>query len=298
VGKTQQPAGPRPIRLYDHIPEILVGPLALYYSLLALLQLAHDLQWRWAPVDQHTIFWLAAAGTIAWLISYRWNLSKKNFVLVVALFGLLFGIPAVLEIMGAWHPFATIGGWLKAFAPTASAGAYGFVALCGWGVWLAAFIWSRLNMSATLDESGLTIVRVDGKRERYELIGLKTEADPFDYSERAALGIGSLTLKTRTGKTIFSMKRVIWLYRILLLFWVPPKINRIEEVLSYQGKMTVVDSSERAEIAEVMDDANDDDSGEDEGDLGNGGHSRATGAESVGNDQDSRDEGDSGSEIQ
>jgi hypothetical protein len=284
--------GPRPVRLYDHIPEILVGPLALYYSLLALLQLAHDLEWAWAPVDKHTIFWVAAAGTIAWVVSYRWNLSKKNFVLVVALFGFLFGIPAVLEIMGAWRPFATIGGWLQAFAPTASAGAYGFVALCGWGVWLAAFIWSRLNMSATLDESGLTIVRVDGRRERYELIGLKTEADPFDYSERASLGIGSLTLKTRTGKMIFSMKRVIWLYRIPLLFWIPPKIDRIEDVLSYQGKMTVVDSSDRAEMVEAMDDVNEGDEGAVGDEGGNEGHSEA-----YGNHQESRDEGEPGSEI-
>jgi hypothetical protein len=217
-------------------------------------------------------------------------------VLVVALFGFLFGIPAVLEIvglfhkdaLGAWHPFASIGRWLGAFAPTASAGAYAFVALCGGGVWLAAFIWSRLNMSATLDEAGLTIVRVDGKRERYELIGLKTEADPFDYSERAALGIGSLTLKTRTGKMIFSMKRVIWLYRIPLLFWISPKIDRIEDVLSYQGKMTVVDTSNRAEIAEVMDDATD----EDEGDLGDEGHS-----ETFGNQLENRDKDEPNSDI-
>ncbi|MFV2070360.1 MAG: hypothetical protein ACC645_25620, partial [Pirellulales bacterium] len=123
--KTEKRAGPRPVRLYDHVPEILVGPLALYFSLLALLQLANDLDWSWAPIDESTIFWGAAAGTIAWIISYRWNLSKKNFVLVVALFGFLFGIPAALEIvglfhkdvMGAWHPFATIGHWLGAFAP-------------------------------------------------------------------------------------------------------------------------------------------------------------------------------------
>jgi hypothetical protein len=280
--------GPRPVRLYDHIPEILVGPLALFYSLLALLQLAHDSEWAWALADEHTIFWVAAAGTIAWIISYRWNLSKKNFVLVVALFGLIVGIPALLEIMGAWHPFATIGGWLKAFAPTASAGAYAFIALCGWGVWLTAFIWSRLNMSATLDESGLTTVRVDGRRERYELIGLKTEADPFDYSERASLGTGSLTLKTRTGKMIFAMKRVIWLYRIPLLFWIPPKIDRIEDVLSYQGKMSVVSSSDRAEIIEAMDDATE----VDEGALGDESHS-----ENLGNYEENREDDESGSEI-
>ena len=286
MAKNQQSVGPKPVRLYDHIPEILVGPLALFYGLLSMLQYAHVSKWAWIPIDESTIFWVASTGTIAWLISYRWNLSKKNFVLVVALFGFLIGIPAVLEIvgifhqeaLGAWHPFATIGTWLGAFAPTASPGAYAFAALCGSGIWLTAFVWSRLHMSATLDESGLTIVRVDGKRERYELIGLKTEADPFDYSERAAMGIGSLTLQTRTGKMIFSMKRVIWLYRIPFMFWISPKIDRIENVLSYQGKTTVVSASERADLIEAMDDATDgddealDDDGdsEDHGENGTG----------------------------
>ena len=143
-------------------------------------------------------------------------------------------------------------------------------------------------MSATLDESGLTIVRVDGRRERYELIGLKTEADPFDYSERASLGIGSLTLRTRTGKMIFSMKRVIWLYRIPLLCWIAPKIDRIEEVLSYQGKMTVVDTSDRTEIVDAMDEAADDD----EGSIGEEGHT-----ETFGGDPESRNEEGRDSEI-
>ncbi len=143
-------------------------------------------------------------------------------------------------------------------------------------------------MSATLDESGLTIVRVDGKRERYELIGLKTEADPFDYSERATLGIGSLTLQTRTGKMIFSMKRVIWLYRIPFLFWIPPKIDQIEEVLSYQGKTTIVSASERADLIEAMDDVSneDDDALDDDGP-----------AESFGNHSENHDENESGSAI-
>jgi len=270
VEKNPPPAGLKPVRLYDHLPEILVGPLALYYAFLAFLQLAHDLEWNWAPFDESTIFWLAAAGTVSWQITYRWNLSKKNFVLVVALLGFFFGIPAVLEVvglfhqdsLGSWHPFSTIARWLGAFAPQASAGAYGFIALCGGGVWLASYIWSRVHLSATLDESGLTIVRVDGKRERYELIGLKTEADPFDYGERAALGVGSLTLRTRTGKMIFSMKRVVGLYRIPLFFWIPPKINRIEEALSYQGKITISSPADRADRIDALDQASGEDASE------------------------------------
>jgi hypothetical protein len=298
MSKKQVTAGPRPIRLYDHVPEILVGQLALFYSLMALLQMACDFQWKMQPLNQHTIFWLSAAGTIAWIISYRWNLSKKNFVLVVALFGFLFGVPAILEIvgvfdaegtLGSFHPFSTVGNWLGKLAPTASAGAYTFAALVGWGVWLTAFIWSRLHMSATLDESGLTIVRVDGKRERYELIGLKTETDPFDYSELAMLGIGSLTLQTRTGKMIFSMKRVIWLYRIPLLFWITPKVKILEELLSYQGKTTVVNAADRAEIVEAVDDIADD------GDEGAVGEEYNDSATSYGDDpapgEDSRESG-------
>lgn len=264
--------GPRPIKLYDHIPEILVVELAVVFTVLAVFQLAIDLQWRWTPLSADTVFWLASTFSLFWAVSYRWNLSKKNFLIATGLAGTFIGIPAALEIVGkfapealGWFaPFTTIGRWLGAFAPRASAGAYAFVALVCWMVTALAFIWSRVHMRAKLDESGLSIKRADGKRVRYDLIGLKTEEDPFDYSERAALGIGSLTLRTRAGKHIFSMKRVIGLYRIPWLFWVSPKLNRIDEILSYQGKTTIVDASDRLDMAESLDDTADDD----DGDLG------------------------------
>jgi hypothetical protein len=259
--------GARPVKLHDHIPEILVVQLAVLFTILAALQLAIDLNWRWKPVSEHTVFWVGAAFSLLWVVSYRWNLSKKNFLIVVGLTGTFFGIPAVLEIVGrvvpetlGWFaPFSTIGHALGAFAPTASAGAYAFVALACWIITGAAAAWSMLHLRVKIDESGLTIARADGKRERYDLIGLKTETDPFDYSERAALGIGSLTLKTRAGKQIFTMKRVIGLYRIPLLFWLTPKLQRIEQLLSYQGKTSLAEAYDHVETAEAVDEDGEED---------------------------------------
>ena len=95
------------------------------------------------------------------------------------------------------------------------------------------------------------IKRAGGKSERFELIGLKTETEPLDYTETFLLGIGSLTLKSRLNKQIFTMKRVIGLYRIPLVFWKQPLIKRIDEMLSYQGKVLAVDPDERIDMAEA-----------------------------------------------
>ena len=271
--------GPRPVKLHDHVPEILVIQLAVLFTVLAALQFSIDLNWRWKPVSQHTVFWVGAGFALLWAVSYRWNLSKKNFLIVVGLTGTFFGIPAALEIVGkvvpdtlGWFaPFSTVGRALGAFAPTASAGAYAFLALVSWIISGVALTWSIVHMRAKLDESGLSIARADGKRERYDLIGLKTETDPFDYSERAALGIGSLTLQTRAGKEIFTMRRVVGLYRIPLLFWITPKLTRIDELLGYQGKTSIMEAYDHVEATDAMDGADDGDNGDfgDDGSHGN-----------------------------
>ena len=120
-------------------------------------------------------------------------------------------------------------------------------------IWICNLIWSRTHLRVRLDESGLTIRRLGGKGERFDLIGLKTEDEPLDYLESFIAGVGSLSLKTRMNKPIFTMKRVIGLYRTPILpFW-KGKLVRIEEMLSYQGKVLAINADERAEMADAID---------------------------------------------
>jgi len=104
-----------------------------------------------------------------------------------------------------------------------------------------------------------------GKGERFELIGLKTENEPLDYLELFLCGVGSLTLKTRLNKPIFKMNRVIGLYRTPWFPFFKSKLARIEEMLSYQGKVVSVDKQDRLDMAEASDDAADDDIYDDDG---------------------------------
>jgi hypothetical protein len=120
-------------------------------------------------------------------------------------------------------------------------------------IWICNLVWSRTHLCVRLDESGLTIRRLGGKGERFDLIGLKTEDEPLDYLESFIAGVGSLSLKTRMNKPIFTMKRVIGLYRTPIFpFW-KGKLAKIDEMLSYQGKVLSISKDERADIAETAD---------------------------------------------
>ena len=81
---------------------------------------------------------------------------------------------------------------------------------------------------------------------------MKTENEPLDYLELFIAGVGSLSLKTRMNKPIFEMKRVIGLYRTPIFPFFKGKLARIEEILSYQGKVVSVDRQDAAEIADQM----------------------------------------------
>ena len=60
-------------------------------------------------------------------------------------------------------------------------------------------------------------------------------------------GVGSLKLKTRMNKPIFEMKRVIGLYRTPIFPFFRGKLSRIEEMLSYQGKVISVEKQDAVE---------------------------------------------------
>ncbi len=77
------------------------------------------------------------------------------------------------------------------------------------------------------------------------------------------LGVGSLSLKTRMNKPIFTMKRVIGLYRIPIFPFRRGTLKRVEDVLSYQGKVLSVDAADRADMAEAADAYDDDGLSED-----------------------------------
>ena len=214
------------------------------------------------------MFWIGLSIMLVWYVAFRFNLPKSKFLLTFGLLGTFVGIPVVLEIVGIFKPFTLIGGLLGKLAPEANAGAWFALSLVFFFIWLGNFIYSRTHLRVRIDESGLTVNRLGGKGERFELIGLKTENEPLDYLELFLAGIGSLSLKTRMNKPIFSMKRVVGLYRTPWFPFFKSKLARIEEMLSYQGKVVSVEAQERMDAAEIADAASVDDDGdhtEDEG---------------------------------
>lgn len=261
----------KPILLYDHLPGILAGYPAVLFTILGLVTIVIGNDPARDSL-KHMIFWIGLAIMLLWYVAFRFNLPKSKFMLIFGLLGTFVGIPVVLELTGYIRPFTIMGKWLGALAPEANAGAWFAMSIVFFLIWLGNFIYSRTHLRVRIDESGLTVNRLGGKGERFELIGLKTENEPLDYLELFLAGVGSLSLKTRMNKPIFEMKRVIGLYRTPWFPFFKSKLSRIEEMLSYQGKVVSVEAQDAADIAEQMDteSADDDDvsSGEDDGSHG------------------------------
>ncbi len=276
----------KPILLYDHLPGILAGYPAALFTVIGTVAMFVGQAPEKAPY-RHMIFWIGLTIMVLWYVAFRFNLPKSKFMLIFGLLGTFVGIPIVLELTGYIKPFTMIGGWLGRLAPEANAGAWFAMAIVFFVIWLGNFIYSRTHLRVRIDESGLTVNRLGGKGERFELIGLKTENEPLDYLELFLAGVGSLSLKTRMNKPIFEMKRVIGLYRTPWFPFFKSKLARIEEMLSYQGKVLSVEAHDVADLAEQMDTEGDDDdliSGEDDGSHGE--FDEATGSESDARDGD------------
>lgn len=257
VHKHRRIDGPKPLSLHDHKPGILAGFPALVFLLLALLSLPDQLAWSWRPVSPHLLFWIGVVAGIFWYVALRFNLSQRRFFLVFGLLGTFFGIPAALEVSGVIRPFAWLGHHLGSLRPQVNAGAWLVGAMVFGIVWLINFIWSRTHLRVRIDENGLYVSRLGARTERYDLIGLKAETEPIDYAETFLAGIGSLALKTRTGKDIFRLQRVVHLYRIPWFPFTRGKHARLLEMLSYSGKVTTVPADRQEMLA-----------AEDAGDLG------------------------------
>ena len=201
--------------------------------------------------NSHMLFWVGLSIMLVWYVAFRFNMPKSKFILMSALLGCFIGIPVVLELTGIFGIFSYLGaalGWLE---PSVNTVAWVAMSLVFFIIWLGNYVYSLTHLKVRLDESGLTINRMGGKGERFELIGLKTENEPLDYLELFLAGVGSLTLKTRMGKPIFTMKRVLGLYRTPWFPFTKGKLARIEEMLSYQGKVISVDRGEVAEMADA-----------------------------------------------
>ncbi len=246
------PTSLKPIMLYDHLPGILAAYPAALFLVLGLLSIPYDRHWKWT-VSPHMLFWIGISAMVVWYIAFVFNMPKGKFWLMFGLFGTFIGIPVVLEITGYIRPFKATADLLSWFAPQANAGAFFVLAIVFFIIWLGNFVWSRTHLRVRIDESGLTINRLGGKGERFELIGLKTENEPLDYLELFIAGAGALSLKTRMNKPIFTMNRVIGLYRTPLFPFFRGKLARIEEMLSYQGKVLSVERQDLAEMADQMD---------------------------------------------
>jgi hypothetical protein len=298
------PSGLKPIILYDHLPGILAGYPAVLFAILAILSAVpyrnvdeklisqveevktsyvqaaeegdataklldpeseFDLVNTWAPrINSHMLFWVGLSIMLVWYVAFRFNMPKGKFILMAALLGCFVGIPVILELTGFFRVFSMLGGILGSLEPRVNTGAWVVMSLVFFIIWLGNFIYSLTHLKVRIDESGLTINRLGGKGERFELIGLKTENEPLDYLELFLAGVGSLTLKTRMGKPIFTMKRVMGLYRTPWFPFFKGKLTRIEEMLSYQGKVVSVDRDDKLDAAEMADGDSD---GHDEDDV-------------------------------
>ncbi|QEG23530.1 hypothetical protein [Mariniblastus fucicola] len=235
----------KPIVLYDHLPGILAGYPAVLFSVLGVVSF-------WSGVDPHMMFWIGLSIMLVWYVAFRFNMPKSKFWMLFGLLGTFIGIPVVLEMTGIIRPFYWLGMLLGSMTPAVNTGAWFVMAMVFAVIWIGNFVWSRTHLKVTIDESGLTLNRLGGKGERFELIGLKTENEPLDYLELFLCGVGSLSLKTRMNKPIFKMHRVVGLYRTPWFPFFKSKLSRIEEMLSYQGKVYAVDS-DRLDAAEQAD---------------------------------------------
>lgn len=284
-----KPVAPTPILLYDHLPGILAIFPAVLFAVLATLSLftkrlisteqAEKLKAQMADVpleiadkalnatepffNAHMLFWVGLSIMLVWYVAFRFNLPKSKFLLMFGLMGTFVGIPVVLELTGLIHPFSWTSSLLGGLEPTVNTGAWVVMSLVFWAGFIGNFIYSRTHMCVRIDESGLTLNQMGGKGERFELIGLKTENEPLDYLELFLAGVGSLSLKTRMNKPIFTMKRVIGLYRIPWFPFYRGKLARLEEMLSFQGKVISVERQDEIDSAGQMDDeGSQDDDGE------------------------------------
>ena len=209
--------------------------------------------------NPHMLFWIGLTVMLVWYVAFRFNMPKGKFFLMFFMLGTLVGIPVVLEIQGTIRPFKFMGELLGGLEPTLDTGGWVMMSLVFACIWLGNFIYSRTHMRVRIDESGLTVNRLGGKGERFELIGLKTENEPLDYLELFLSGVGSLSLKTRMNKPIFTMKRVVGLYRTPWFPFYKGKLARIDEMLSFQGKVVSVDRADQLDAAEMVDSDDGDD---------------------------------------
>jgi hypothetical protein len=238
--------------LYDHLPGILAIYPAILFALLAVCSL-------FSFFDSHMLFWVGLSVMLVWYIAFRFNMPKSKFLLMFGLLGTFVGIPVVLELSGYIRPFSWSSDLLGRLEPSVNTGAWIVMALVFFVIFAGNYVYSRTHQRVKIDESGLTLNRLGGKGERFELIGLKTENEPLDYLELFLAGVGSLSLKTRMNKPIFTMKRVIGLYRVPWFPFLKGKLARIEEMLSYQGKVVSVDRQDKMDAADQMDASHDHD---------------------------------------
>jgi len=290
----------KPILLYDHLPGILAIFPAVLFAVLAILSsfqkrvdgitnetiaslekiLSDDVKsvvfQPYQPYfNSHMLFWIGLSIVLVWYIAFRFNLPKSKFLMMFGLMGTFVGIPVVLEITGFIRPFSWASHVLGSLEPSVNTGTWIVMSLVFFAGFVGNFVYSRTHMSVRIDESGLTLNRMGGKGERFELIGLKTENEPLDYLELFLVGVGSLSLKTRMNKPIFTMTRVIGLYRIWWFPFYPGKLKLIEEMLSYQGKVLSVERKDELDIAAQMDTDTDADDIHDETDHQHDSHSNS-----------------------
>ncbi len=283
--------GIKPIWLYDNLSEVLFWHIGIFMAVLAIISIPNqvDLSALWifqwvkdydwfkafdenSLISPPVVFWMAVVGWVFFFILYRYNLSRKNFLMVFGLVGTFIGIPATLELVGYGSVFRYLGNLLGGLTPAANAGAYCFMTILCFIPWVGNKFWSRANTRAKLDEAGLTVYFADGSSRNFDLIGLVTDETNFDYGEWLLSGNGRLKFKLKNGKILFQLDRVHGLFWTPLTFWREGLSKQISYALSFQGKVASVDVV-TSEIHQMNDDLTDDFTEDHDSDDDSAGHS-------------------------
>ncbi|MCB0329076.1 MAG: hypothetical protein KDD70_05420 [Bdellovibrionales bacterium] len=262
------------MRLFDNKPLLNAWLPFIYCVIAGLLLLPEQLGSDWRLLSPESLFWGLLGVLIYWILALVENFELKKFLFVLAGIGTLVGIPLAIDLTLGGDVVKWIFDKLGVTAPHMNAAGYLVLAIFFFFpqlVW--NYIWSRMQTYAELTSSELRIKRFGQKQETYELIGLKTIHEPIDYLEAVPFGAGAFAIAQRSGKVLFEMRRIVGLYRSIIVFWKPGKMAQIEALIA--GTNINATTRTKAEIVSEMDAAADGDD-PDDGDEGGVDHDDTT----------------------
>lgn len=206
-----------------------------------------------------TLFFLGLATAMFWYLGQAFDLPRGKFFLVGGITASVVLASIIVDLKWGFSLLGTISDWLTGAEPVISSGGWILMTVAFGLVWLFHYIHSWSDCRVEINPTEIIIRRLGGETDSFPRIGTRLTYVPTDYTEAALIGSGDIIGKTRTGREIFRLKRVMWLYRNPIPFMGRTLKTRIDEMMNFQG--TVLAEHEAA----IEDDDHDDDG--DEGDT-------------------------------